>query len=290
MKYAVLMLLTLFLAAAPLHADYIVDRKAAVALMQTRQYAEALDAFRTMADGDVTDFQKADALTQAAICAAIMKKPELAMELTEAIPLAPESKAAQMEVLFIGRGWREIVDRFGEEDLHAWPDYVANGAYVTRGKAAVFAKDYELAIKDFYEALRFPMDGTERGKTLNLLGVSYINLGQQDQALEVYQESLRVADVYRSAGAAMAISRIHTERGEHDKAAKVLDMIDMDQMQSIVWRCMAIIARGDVLAGKGDTDGAIAQYEMALAVEGIPDHLQSTCKKNIEALRPEADQ
>ena len=50
-------------------ADYIADREAAVKLVEAGKHEEALAAFTKMGAGDVTDFQKSDALEQAAACA-----------------------------------------------------------------------------------------------------------------------------------------------------------------------------------------------------------------------------
>lgn len=275
------------LCANGLQADYVIERKAAIALMQSRQYAQAIDALTVMAETAGSDLQKADALTLAATCAAHLGDQDRAVKIAESIPLAPESKAAQMHIMHIARQWSAMLEQFGNEDLSQWPDYVANDAYFTRGQAAIFSKNYQQAVDDLEAAVRFPMRLQQRGTTLNLLGAAYSNLGNDDRALEVYGQSQKVADNYRAAGASMAISRIYTSRGEHDKAAAALQTINTDDMKSIVWICMTWEARGDVKAGAGDTPGAIQAYKQALAIKGIPAHIKANCEEKIEALSPQ---
>ena len=279
----------LLLGGGPARADYITGRKGAAALMSAGKDTEALDAFTALAEGKVSDIQKSDALNQASRCALALKDHDRAMELARQIPLAPQSKRAQMFVLDANRQWTQLIKLFDGEDLATWPEHIAAEAYLIRGRAAVQAKRHELAIADLAMAARFPMDTRIRAKTLNLLASTYKLLGREEKALALFRRVNGMTDPYRAALAAMSIARIHTARGEHEKAIKVLDTIRLDLLKAATYRGWSLQAMGDALAAAGDAKGAIARYKEAITLEGVPEHFKTACQKKIAALQPAAE-
>ena len=116
-------------------ADYPSDRKAATALYAAGKNEEALAAFRKMAAEKVTDFQKSDALEQAAMCAHRLKQFDLAMDLALQIPIAQISKSVQLNHLVYQRKWKEVVEKFKDEDISSWPNDIAGRSFFFRAQS-----------------------------------------------------------------------------------------------------------------------------------------------------------
>ena len=179
MMMAVVVLLCSVLA----QADYLSDRKAALAQVQAGKDSDALALFVKMAEGPYTDFQKSDALGQAAWCACRLKRNDQAME-----PWLDEALATYSERLFYEQNYPDVnawqafrIDAYNpsgwvDTDIYHGGDFrtYANAVYLRgaeflqalRGRLSdevyfAFLKDYaaqmagKLAISsDFFRILR----------------------------------------------------------------------------------------------------------------------------------------
>lgn len=288
MRSVVVLVLILAVLPTLASADYFTDRQAAATLAKEGKHAAALDAFIALASGDVIDAQKSDALTQAVRCAVAMKNHDRAAELARQIPLAPQSKLAQMMVLHSNHKiYPELLSQFSGEDLSRWPQHVAADAYLMRGEAAARsnAKWYELAVADLTMAVRFPMDTRTRAETLNLLGSVHAHLGHEDEALALFQRVSAMTDPYRAAGAATNMARIYEARGQRDKVAEVINAIQLDHIAPGSFRSGLLLSMGDTLAAIGDHDGAILRYRQVMAENSDSEQFKATCESKIAALQ-----
>jgi len=116
--------------------DYLHARRQADRLSRQGKRAEALTAFAKLARREgLTEFQKYDALDQAAAIARRLKKHDRAAELADEVPIKPAAKTIRMQNLLAERKSAELIERFGKEDLATWPFWNAGEAYLTRGRA-----------------------------------------------------------------------------------------------------------------------------------------------------------
>lgn len=249
--------------------DYIVDRKAAMELMKARKYEEALAALTKMANGEVTDFQKSDAMEQAAYCCDRLKRYDQAMETAKEIPLEAVSKTVQMTLMYRNRKWKEVIEQFGNEDINAWPDTVKSKAYRARGGSASRIKDGKLAVADLTKAAEYTMNRNDRGRVLNALGDAYrVLLKDDDKAIETYRRTYTESHGYKQCHAVIAVSGILSDRGKSQEALKELDQIDLDKIKGY-WKAALLGAHGRALAAAGKKTEAIARYKEALQIKGV---------------------
>ena len=269
--------------------DYVLDREAAVKLTRARKYKEAQAAFMKMAQGKkVTDFQKSDALEQAALCAAALKKYDEAIKIAKTIPLKPVSKTTQMQIMSRSRKWKQVVDQFKGEDIDSWPDDLKVKAYWARGASAYRVKNGKLAESDLSKAAVFPMSSNDKGLLLNNLGDTYRYLLKDDKkAIETYQRVFKESHIYKASHAAISMAGIYLKEGKPAEALKTLNRINTKKMRGY-WASAVIAARARVLAAQGKTAEAIAAYKEALAIKGIPGYTKKTCEKALKKLTGEA--
>ena len=267
-------------------ADYVEDRKAAIKLVGAGKYEEAMAAFTTMAGGDVTEFQKSDALEQAALCAHRLKRYDQAMELGKQIPLAPVSKTCQMKIMVENRKWKEAVLKFKDEDIASWPDTVIGSASYHRGRAYYFLKDGENAAKDMARAADYLVEDNVKGLALNTLGDTYQHLLKDDEkAIAAYRRCYSTRNIYKQCHAAMAIANIFTRQKKFDEAIQELDRLGLANVKIPYWRALMLVAYGEVLAAQGNKAGAIAKYQEALQLEGAPAYIKGACQKALKKLQ-----
>lgn len=265
-------------------ADYVLDRQAAMALVKSGKYEEAKAAFVKMAEGKVTDFQKSDALEQAALCAVRLKKYDEAIDLAEQVPLEPVSKSVRMRILMSRRKWRELIDAFKDENMAAWPDSVAGDGFHLRGQAHSLLKHGKAAEADLTKALDYLADNFARARVWLDLGNNYRdNLKDDGQALKAYAQTVELNPGHGSwvyLTAVTSSSVILSRQKEFDEALKVLDAVDTAKLRGY-WRGAVLAARGEVFAARGKTAEALARFREALRVEGIPDHGKRAWEKRI---------
>ena len=273
-----------------LGADYIADREAAIELAGSGKLEEAQAAFIKMSEGDFTAFQKSDALEQAALCANRLKRYDQAMELAQQIPLEPVSKACQMTIMSSNRKWREVIDKFKDEDIDSWPDWVIGEASHTRGRAYYVTKDGKNAEKDLERAADYLMEDNSKGLALNALGDTYQHLLKDDEkAIAAYRRCYRTRNVYKKSHAAMATASILRRQQKPDEALAELKKLDLDSISNAYWRGAMLCAYGETLASAGKKAEAIARYKEALALEGATSWAKKACEKALKELQGNGD-
>jgi len=270
-------------------ADYVAERKAALELVRAGKHEEAMAALLRMAEGEFTDFQKSDALEQAALCAKTLKRWDQAMELAKRIPLEPASKTCRMHIMASNRQWQEVVEQFRDEDIDKWPDSVKGVAFKARGGSAYRVKDGELAVADLTKAVAYTVNRNDKGSALNALGDAYQHLlKDDDRAIDTYRKVCTESHAYKQGHAAIAIANILQRRGKTDEALQELSRIDLGKVQGY-WRAALLCARARILAAAGRKAEAVSSFREALGVEGIPASTGKACEKAIAELQAESD-
>ena len=267
-------------------ADYVDDRKAAMGLVNAGKHAEALAAFTKMAGGAKSALQKSDALEQAVASAMAMKKHDEAMGLARQIPLPHVSKTCQMRVLSATRQWTQLVEKFGSENIGAWPEGLDAEAFALRGAAYYAVKDGAKAAADLTQAAGYLTEDNSKGLALNALGDTYQHLLKDDvRALDAYHRVYTTHNIYKHCQAAMAAAGMFCHQGKPDEALKELQSINMSKVTIPVWRCSMLAAFGNTLALQGRKTEAIARYDEALRVEGILPAQWTIYEKAVERLK-----
>jgi len=263
--------------ADPTVTDYIVASNKADALYRSGKVAAALQAYLRLARTEgATDFQISDALRQAARCARRLDDDERATELAEQIPLAPVAKTVEMESLLAMRKAEELIERFGDEDIAAWPFRQAGAGWLARGRAYFMTDDGPHAERDLLRAEPFVADDLTRASLWLTVGRNREeNLRDADRALAAYR---RVAGMHSRRGSAVyfrgliATARLLRQRGQFDEAMAVLSRVDVDELRGY-WRGALLLARGETLRAAGKTDDALAAYQDILkANDSHPKH------------------
>ncbi len=190
--------------------------------------------FLALAEGKITDFQKAAALEQAAFY-----DKASAPAIIERIPIEPVKKAAQMQHLLATFKAPEVIAQFSNEDISKWPFWKRGDGFHARGRAYSITKAGDKAEADLKAALEFISEPRTRDATLLLQGQNRENnLKNDDAALEAYnaiiadRKQIGGADEY---GALQGIARILTRKGRLDEALAVLDRANPDKLQG-VWK------------------------------------------------------
>lgn len=260
------------LSCGTLFADYIEDRVAAVKLMRGRKYEEALAAFTQMAKGEISDFQRADALEQAAECARRLKKYDLAAELASQIPLAPVAKTVEMQNLAAQRKFKQLVEKFRSEDIDKWPEWKAWEAFYARGRAFYEIGDGKAAEVDLTKAGELTMDDLARARVWITLGKNRAkNLKDEEGALTAYR---LVVEKCRSRGShlyfegVLAAAGLLRKQAKYDEAVETLRKMKPHDRVGY-WHGVGLCALARILADAGRHEEALAAYKEVLADEKV---------------------
>jgi hypothetical protein len=110
-----------------------------------------------------------DALKHAAGVARVMKDFAKADGLADRIPIEAERKNAEMLNLLAQRKAKEVVSRFGNEDLAKWPFWAAGEGYASRGRAYAAVGDNAKAEADLKAAFERIGDPRARNEVQEVL-------------------------------------------------------------------------------------------------------------------------
>jgi len=284
---AVVILLSFYVNAK---ADYVAERKAALALSQTGKYTEALAMFTNMAAGAYSDFQKSDALEQAASCANGLKQYDLAMNLAKQIPLAGVSKQCRMSLLRQNRKYSELIAEFKEEDIEHWPaaESVIGYGLFYRGAAYSRLKGGQAAEADLKKAMDYFAENDTKAQVLLELGNNYRNnLKDNQKAVEAYTRSVEARGAYRSVNTLLSAVDILREQGKYGEALKLLATLDINKISGN-GRGSILAAYGENLAAQGNKTEAIAKFNEALAAKEITADRKELYSKKIKELQDNA--
>lgn len=190
------------------------------------------EPFLVLAGGQVTDFQKAAALEQAA-------QHDKKTTFIDRIPIEAVRKAAQMQNLLANFQATEVVKQFGAEDFSKWPFWKRGDGLHHRGRAHYIVKNGPQAETDLSAALEWLGDIRTRESAMLVLAQNRENNLKDDvKALGAYEAILASktrlggADEY---SALQGIARIQTRRGQFDEALKTLNRAEPQKLQG-VWK------------------------------------------------------
>ncbi len=274
--------------AGPPRGDYVLDRKAAVALMRQGKYEEALNAWLALAQGDVTPFQKSDALEQAALYAAARRDFERAAELASKIPIDAAAKCVRMRILLRRRKAGEVVKQFADEDIARWSFWKVGEGYYLRGIAYCETGDGDKAEADLRNALAWTTDTQARAEIWLALGRNReVNLKNLEKALEAYRRIAAMTGIsgnWRYFRGLLGAVRILRQQGKAEEALQMLRRVDVSRLRGY-WRGATYRALGDTLRAAGRRDEALASYREVVKTPRASAGDRKAATEAIEALK-----
>lgn len=212
---------------------------------QKRQAA----GFLALAEGKVSDQQKAAALEQAALLSRKDAGP-----IIERIPVEVVKKTAQMQHLLTLGNAPEVIAQFADEDFGKWPFWKRGDGFFARGRAYAITKAGDKAEADLSAALPWISEPRARDSLLLALAQNRErNLQNDSTALTAYQAI--VADRTRIGGAdeyaaLQGIARILTRQGRYDEAVSTLNRAEPAKLQG-VWRENILKSMEEVQKARG---------------------------------------
>lgn len=276
--------------ADPTVTDYVIASRAADDLLRRRQTAEALAAYEALAAGEVTDYQRADALSQAAAAARTLGDFAKAEALADRIPIEAVEKATRMENRLAERRAPDLLRDYGAEDIGAWPFWKAGEGYAARGRAHAILKAGPAAEADLVKALEWTGEPRRRASLWLALGQNREHtLNDDPGALAAYREVVR--DVARIGGsdefnALQGAARVLVRRGDPAEAVATLQRVDLGQQKGH-WLGSMALALGDALRAAGKTAEAAAAYRAAFGDASVePGHRQAA-ESRLADLKPD---
>ena len=275
--------------ADPTVSDYLIASRAASDLMTQRKHAESLAAFVALAEGKVTKLQRSVALEQAAAVARAMRNFDRADELAARIPIDAVRKSVVMLNLLARQKATEVLSRFGEEDISAWPFWKAGDGYYARGRAYAATHAGKETESDLTRALEFTSDPRIRQGIWLALGNNREQILKDDAAAlaayrAVYDPATQIggSDEF---SAVQGAARILTRSGKVDDAIAVLHKVEIEKLRGH-WRGSMLLALGETLSAAGRKEEAIAAYRAALADPTIEARHRQTAEQRIKATEP----
>jgi len=267
--------------------DYVIASQAAAGLAAQRKLAEAVEAYRALAQEKVTSFQKAVALEQAAAAAMAMSDYAAAKEIAALIPIEPVKKTVLMRALLAQNKAAELVAEFGGEDFGAWPFWQAGEGLLARGRAYAALRSGKEAEADLSSALPLIADPRARHSALMLLADNRERTLKDDAAAlaafrSVFEASAQVGTA-SELGALQGAARILVRQGKFDDALATLKKANVEKMRG-TWRHSMLLSIGDTQAAAGRKDEALAAYkEVAADAEAAP-NMRKAAEEQIKAL------
>jgi len=261
--------------ADPSVTDFVIDfRKAA----QQRK----ADAFLALADGKISDFQKAAALEQAAF----YTRGD-ANAIVERIPVEVVKKTAQMQNLLAQGKAKDVVAQFADEDFAKWPFWKRGDGLFLRGRAYAVTGAGKEADADLVRALEFTGEPRTRDGIQLALGTNRERTLKDDNAaLAAYRgifEQITNIGGTDTLTAVQAAARILTRQGKFDDALATLRRIDTEKLRG-TWLHSTLLARGDTLLAAGKKADALATYQAVLADKDVEKRHRETAETAVKNL------
>ncbi len=268
--------------AGPPEADYLDASRKAADLLRQGKLEEALEAYKSAAQGDVTEFQKSAALELAAGAARSLRQREVADALAAQIPIPAVQKVVRMQNHLDFGNPARLLEEFKGEDISKWPFWKAGDGYFARGRAYMVGKAGREAEADFKRALEWSSEPRLRDVINQTLAGNFeTNLGDPERALAAYREIVDAAPQLGSAAqftAVQGMARILSKRGQVDAALEVLKRVDTSKIGAF-WKSSIELSEAEALSAGGRRDEAAAAYRRIQADPAGDERLKKVAEK-----------
>ncbi len=299
----------LFLSALAYSADFTLDFQrpyqesvAEGLFAQATNYPAAREAFEKLAATAKDAIEKAMWQARAAEAVGLQNgKLEEGLAMAKSIDDKPYSVQSQIELMLANKDYTGIVNRFGQEDIAAWPprriamrtgwakDEDARGmALYHRGYAYYRTGAGAAAEKDLEKAAEFAVNNDKKVAIYrDLADMEAQLLKNKEKAFEINMRLTHLqgaAPVYIGFLGAADYLR---EQKKYDEALELLRRMPLpdEPMEGNGWPKSKLFAIGHTLAEAGKTEEAIAVYDKIIASEKYNDSDKKEAKKELEKLQ-----
>lgn len=261
--------------------NYIDEKKAAQALFKQKKVEEALNAYSALAEKDISDVQKADALHYAIDCAMRLKNKDKAKELAEKITDESYKAYETMRVLNYCREYDAVIEKYKDTDLSKFPELIRGNSYYERGFAFKAKKMAQEAKADLEESIKYIRNANKKALILNHLAAIYYGADKDSaKAIETYR-SVYPLQKYKGAQAAMAVAKILAEEGKFDEAMAEMEKIDKTVKPHRVFKWMIKNANADLFKMKGDKEKSISLYKEIMDASDSPAYMKKVAERTL---------
>ena len=269
---------------------------------QATNYPAAREAFEKLAATAKDAIEKAMWQARAAEAVGLQNgKLEEGLAMAKSIDDKPYSVQSQIELMLANKDYTGIVNRFGQEDIAAWPprriamrtgwakDEDARGmALYHRGYAYYRTGAGAAAEKDLEKAAEFAVNNDKKVAIYrDLADMEAQLLKNKEKAFEINMRLTHLqgaAPVYIGFLGAADYLR---EQKKYDEALELLRRmpVSAELQDGDSWTQCKLYAMGQALAEAGKTEEAIAIYNKLVASEQCSAYYKTTAKKALEKLR-----
>lgn len=258
---------------------YVTERQKAFKLGRKRKHKEALDAYVVLSEGKYSDFQKDDALEQAIYQCLMLRKYDLANELSAKLTDEKRGKLAKLSILSYQRKWKDVITLSESIDFQKWPESIRSQGYSFRGKAYYSLKNGEKALADINNAITYTTSSEARGDLYYLAGEIYSKLFNDDEkAVSFYQKMHKAGrvDLSRQLQCILTTVKILKKQKKYTEAAKELARV---KVPGGYWSLQWLSSQADLLLDQGKKDEAVLKYKELLADKTINKKYKDKYKK-----------
>lgn len=276
-----------FVGAASLHADFNEDYKTARELYNQREYEKARDVLEKLRASAQNDTQKQTALYYSTLNALRLQDYDSAMEYAKAMPDKPVSYNNQARILITQRKREEALALYKDLDLSTWPAKHAGDAYSYMATANRILGNVDEALANLDEALKIDDRESAVANYHIQQGDLYHRYKKEnDKAIESYRKAYAASDEPgRQANAATRIAFLLIDQDKPQEALDELDKPAFEQLTSGYYPGQIALAKGRALAKLGKKDEAKAAFEKGLATKGIYNSQKINFERELEALK-----
>lgn len=278
MKLTSTLILALALTATTLLAGYIEGREAAVQLLRKGETQAAIDAFQTLAAGDVTQLQQSDALEQVVLGHLKLKQLEEATAVAAQIPLPGVSALSVMRILAAQDNYQAIIDRYGDEDIGSWPTLWRGHGYLVRAQAAQQVGNGQLAADDLEKAViyaaTFNNPNNDETRAYLALGSIYRDLlDAPEKAIDAFRRGQNMGRGPKPTRAAIELARVYLQMEKPEQAVEEmqawLEIMPPQDMPNAYWQKYLLGGAIGVYADANRPDLVTALCQHALSLDKI---------------------
>lgn len=222
-----------------------------------------------------------------AIALGQLKDEARAMRLAEAIAEPMRSQSQQLVVLAGAQRWQDIINRFGDVDIDAWPEIWRLDALAARSQAWLKSGNTARAEQDLKSTSDALGSVVTRGRACQLLGALYQNtLHDPERALTAYRKGLSLTEATYAWHNECFLGMIGILKGQgrYDEAAAAFKTADYRKPSNDHWLALFYLAHADVLRHQGSTGQAATMLTSALRLGNLSDSTRQQIQSELDQL------
>ncbi|MFC1454170.1 DUF4838 domain-containing protein [Verrucomicrobiota bacterium] len=280
---------------------------AAQGLFDKKKYKEAEDAFDALIPTAGTKEDKTMTFSKSVIALGCQKDQfDAAMKKAQAIDDKVLSTYAQFRIMDFNRKYKELTEKYKDEDISVWPESIKPEGYSMRAGAYSVIEDYEAALLDYRKAIEtsglsysektrsfrsaYLRDIVKtRADTFNTIAVFQLKLNKKDLAVETYEEALAFYEnnekIIGLATYCQTVTGYAEILKQDEKYEKAIEVLTRHKAKNIHVAPTVFELTGDIYVLMGEKDKAIEKYKEAIEMKKLAKKKYEAIDKKIEELQ-----